>query len=478
MLFEIERMAFPLFVLIGLGFGGCSGDTFSARPGVGGVAAGAAAGVGGGQVAGGGGVAGDSRGGKGGVTAGGLGGAAGSGSGVPRQVQVREAHGLPLPRGIVVIANDIDGNLADHATLDTQGATQLQIPVGGSVSALGEVEEVTPTGTYRSNRVVTRADLLSDGAVEVVVEWGVPVPSLAMNVTATLNSSIPDATGYSFRVSCSNAFPGVGPALESQLQVIDCDGTQHFDVFVFAYDAQYQLVGWGSALEQRHVPGRSSTLAITVANTQVGSLQVKSTDLPVDSSSYRTQLWGVSSRHPSGSHFLSGEELARFPDGLFDGFIAQQSLFFEHPTLVQGLKRQHRLSQPPPTEVAWSASGYGRVGQIGALELDIPQRPAYEYTIDGPLFADCVRSEMFATNEVAKTTKRWETAHAARSTRRVVFPQLPPGLEGFIPTADDLVSRMEVHAMTLDSAGTVEHCGNVHHTVQESFSSTYGYTRP
>jgi hypothetical protein len=266
---------------------------------------------------------------------GGEGGNAGS---IDESVQIVHVYDLLDLHSVVdalVVVNDSGGRLVSTSRSGRRGTVEARIPLGGSVSAI-HVRRFTVDGearTYRSIGTVFDVqptfDLIEVRVVDPPAAIVTPQAKAPMTVTATF----PDVgSRKSVALSCAGersitGLTFVNPAYQG------CADRSAFDMWVLAFNAAGDPIGYGKMLGIPFRPGgmSSHTLEITAAATS--TVRLLATEIPPASELLNFHVGAYESQESfdagNGAHSFrssiampseEGRILLNFPAGAFSYF--------------------------------------------------------------------------------------------------------------------------------------------------------------
>ncbi|MBL8744598.1 MAG: carboxypeptidase regulatory-like domain-containing protein, partial [Myxococcales bacterium] len=374
---------------------------------------------------------------------GGGGGDGGQGGATPQEGSVTvtvvgDPDATPL-EGVLVIASNEDGTLADEAITDANGAATVAQPAGGSVSVLRTVQ----AGVLLDGQMLThpqhetRTFYLAltgfDLALEVHVDRDAePLPVFGpMNLSFDVQA-VAGAAEYELRLSCG--YREIVNEGQNTLDGFTCGG-QPFDALLIARDADDVVLDYAFQTGVDYQAG--ADLALTLPFGQpLSSLTLDAdvvTGVKIGAASY-----GVGPAGLFGPIFLSTDEDTT-PTAPFTLTVPQVGSFATRwcalgvitlPNDV--LVNRAACGSAPIADVAIDENEIGTIG--GTLN---GSEVTYSVDDNGPM-GHGVEIDAFGLNDADETT-RWLAFRLPDESGAFRFPELPASATGFAPADIDYV---------------------------------------
>lgn len=354
-----------------------------------------------------------------------------------------------------VLVSRVDGSVASLTKTGVDGRVTVPVPEGGAVSVFSKVGRVSDD--ERLERSVRTFPAPRDGALlraAPTIRFGTsPDGSPAANdpmsveVKAISAANAPAGTAkLELELSCAARQTLSFGTPRTVAEFKGCAGRTTYDVFVLARDAEGLLLGYGAILDQAFKPGTTDSYTLNPTRTTFVETRSELTAIPTG---FQARLVGYGHRAGAGSVDglnLSPEPGASTYAGLFrapvefgERVVLRESAQGEVAGLYQLWRHEREFFAPatPPATSTVAVDRIASVREVSDVDRGDARRPAFRWALSPSGARDgCVRGEL--DWHPADREYTWWTIHqvAADVGGRVSFPELPPELAEFAPTAD------------------------------------------
>lgn len=396
------------------------------------------------------GSSGSATGGGGEAGGGGAGGAGGSAEGPTTKVWVTHRDETAAD-GVDLVAHDANGLAVDHVITGADGSADIQIPVGGGVTAAWINESHYSSGEVSRARLLRSAlGLDSPSELRFVLNRR-GVAEFLDPVTLQISGSVPsDAVAVIVNATCAAFFQpaGANSNFAATAELFTCPGETKMDVVVTAYDQFQTAVSQAEFLNLSALPGTSVNISAQASHFQ--PLSAGTHEL-LGPPGYTDAQLAVTSLTDAGLVRGFGLNIAGPTSSSIDVVNpAPGASYHVEQVLDYGAYRRFRrrsVSTVPATDtfeaspldvivtplsnpievtrpvISWVAEGTGELGD-GILVT-------YDWSVSEP--------------DTARTVARWRVVMPPDQTS-VTLPQLPDALTAYRPTGADtalVVSRLD-----------------------------------
>jgi hypothetical protein len=436
---------------------GCGGDDFQASPShMGGSAGSDAGGADGDSSAGTGGAAGNS-GGSAGTGTGGVAGAAGSTSdadaAVLETIHVVDIGGRPVA-DFDVITSLPDGSLFDSGKTDSQGTVVLDVPEGGSASAVGTTAIASGGGTV--NQLYSLSSVLGvvQGSTTTLVAFvlGEPDPGPPMSdIIINVPSGYPSGTTHvDIVMPCNN--PNANPTSALTISGFrGCAGDTTYDVILLARDANGTLLGHAAILEKALTPGQGAVLTATFG-TEVQSLAASVDGFTSFTGTVNFELDGYRANRPNmkvpdygyGDAAPSLSDTLSLPGGtLLAKYVFKQEFQWTENTVAHRGGRIDVSASLPASSSFHFPSSVAPVSVVNAPDLAKPKRPRFSWQLGSGTAGSCSLF-LAAAQRSANEILFWMASLPQGAATEYQLPDLPSSLADNAPLPGDVIEGYQV----------------------------------
>lgn len=379
------------------------------------------------------------------TSTGGAGGA--GGSPLTHSILVVDSAKAPVA-GIPLIVNDKTGAFLFSVTSDSLGQATLDIPEGGSVSALSS------TGAHFE--MISFLDPPPSAPITLGVAAPAPQaspPPVAVTKVKVTLALPPGATSWSCRNAC-NSNSGTAEFPVCTLSNSACSGEPTQDILLLAYNGP-TLLGWNTALAIPADPGATLELTLPVGK-PVAAVGVQITDIPGDYVSEGATITAAASdtlKLPyDQSGYAPSSSLALgfiVPAGVAGGYdITESSGALKATFLVASERRRHYTSAP--SLVSFAANALARI-YIHPLDLTEPARPQLTWTVTLGLRGDYGTVALGWHN--GGVTFGFKAYFPSSHNGTIRFPEVPEVLGSFAPTD---ASKFALSSVAYEDVETID----------------------